>query len=1326
MITKDNIKEILTSDNFGFHEDKKVLTRSYGDGDDKFELSYNYGTGRFNYPEGVLADRKTTVDNRQKESYVTFLCIAQLFDIGYKPNHIRLERKNYQGNDLGWIDILVSDNHGVEYLIIECKTADVASKSDEFRKAWERTRRDGDQLFRYFNTYRRVQYLCLFSADYPEYKKDGHKEHQFENIYNIISLVDNEKYLLTDSSLHSFRDMRIKQGGSEDFFKVWKYTYKQDFNTRGLLEKGIEPFKIGRKKYNIHDLKVINEYSLGKKYNEFALILRKYTVSSHENAFDKLINLFIAKIIDEKQNPNELKVLWKGAAYDDYFSLQDRLNVLYREGMYEFFKDDVTYIENNQIDEAFKFLSSKADVAKNTIKGYFRKLKYFNNNPFAFLDVHNQDLFFKNAEILRDVIFMLQDIYLTSNENNSFLGNLFEGYLNKGVHQSEGQFFSPIPMVRFLVSSLPLKAILNKGSIPFVLDYACGAGHFLTEYAQEIQPILKQMNPRLEDPMLRSVFLSYFRNIVGIEKDYRLSKVSQVAAYMYGMDGIKVHFSDALDDIYDIYNIDKHSFNILITNPPYAVSGFLETLPEEQRANYQLTQYVSNIEKNNAIETFFVERASQMLASGGVAAIILPASVLTKGGIFMHMREIVLKDFDIVAICNFGPSTFGQTSTSTVTLFLRRKPIEPDTATQIKNRVDAWFSGNMDDDPYYKDTEVLDAYISHMGYTRDDYLSMLKGKLTDTFMATDMVRQYADALNIPKTKDNPASKSWNPEAKAIRDEEQTKYLKDPTPTKQLNALFLFVRAIEREKLYYFMLAATNPQSVVIVQSPRGRKGKPDKEKEKKFLGYEWSNRKGNEGIHYLNTGKLKEDSESGEDEDDDTISQIISIDGIQTPLFNPQNLFDENKINTLIRNNFEKGDVIISDDLADFVSQYALTDLLDFSQVGFDKVIKTIPILAYPKFETSLPVKKLGDVAPFVTEKIKSSSIEASHYVTTENMLKDRGGIETFKGELGNFSITKFEKGDILVSNIRPYLKKIWMADIDGGCSNDVLAFRNTNEDISNEYLYYILSSDLFFDYCMTGKTGVKMPRGDKKVIPKFEVPVPPLDVQKKIAEECQKEDKVYTDSETSISEYISKKNEVISNIGSSHTERLNNLCSTINPSRSEISTIDNDTMVSFVDMASLGMGTISKTVDKRLGELRKGGYTYFAEGDILIAKITPCMENGKCAIAKGLTNGIGMGSTEFHVFRADKEKVLPEYLFAFLNQDSIREDAVEHFTGASGHRRVPINFYENLEIPILSLEEQQKVVNQISAYDEEINSLKSRMALCSVNKQAILDKYLK
>ena len=175
----------------------------------------------------------------------------------------------------------------------------------------------------------------------------------------------------------------------------------------------------------------------------------------------------------------------------------------------------------------------------------------------------------------------------------------------------------------------------------------------------------------------------YYEQIVGIEKDYRLSKVSQVAAFMYGMDGIRIHFSDALIDIPEI---KEHSFDVLVANPPYSVSGFLDTLEEEEQQHYSLSKYVSNPEKNNSIETFFIERASQLLAPGGVAAIIVPPSILTKGNLYMRTRELLLENFDIIAICCFGKNTFGQTSTSTVTLFLRRKRIEPDIAKHLKNR----------------------------------------------------------------------------------------------------------------------------------------------------------------------------------------------------------------------------------------------------------------------------------------------------------------------------------------------------------------------------------------------------------------------------------------------------------------------------------------------------------------------------------------------------------------------------------------------------------------------------------------------------------------
>lgn len=1122
MITKDNIQKVLLD--LKFFSNHGVYTRHFGSADEGFDLEYNYNTGKFNYPVGLQADRNTTQEDYQKESYVVFVCVAQLFERGYLPQHIKLEGRNYAGTDTGYCDILVSDNNGEPYLIVECKKADIDKKEDEFRKHWARTMRDGDQLFRYFNTYRKAQYLCMYAADYPEYSKKGKKINRLEINYHIISLVDNEEYLQTDNKLHSFQEMREQQGGSEDFFNVWKQTYKQDFTTRGLFEEGIDAFNIGKKSYGINDLKTIDEYSLDKKYNEFALILRKHTISSHENAFDKLVNLFLAKIIDERYHSNELQLLWKGAAYDDYFSLQDRLINLYKRGMKEFFDDEVASVENAEIENAFKFLTSKADEARDTIKRYFRKLKYFNNNPFAFLDVHNEQLFYKNAVILKDTISMLQDIYLTKNTDNQFLGDLFEGFLNRGVHQSEGQFFTPIPIVRFLVSSLPLRQILEGGEIPKVIDYACGAGHFLTEYARQIKPIVEEMahleniyDKRAKEERLISVLREYYEQIVGIEKDYRLSKVSQVAAFMYGMDGIHIHYGDGLQEM---SGIQDHTFSVLVANPPYSVSGFLETLPEEDRERYTLNNFISNIEKNNSIETFFIERAAQLLKSGGVAAIVLPSSILTKGGLYMRTRELLLKNFDIVSICSLGPNTFGQTNTSTIVLFLRRKALEPDLSKHLLNRITEWFEGNMVDNGAYKDSQNLDAYIKHMGYKHDDYIQLLKGELTDSFMDSDMAKEYVKALNIKKQGKNTASTALAAEAKKVRDEAQ-KFVKSRayvalTPAEKMleekRFTLKFIREIEKEKLYFYMLAASNPQPVLVVQSPS------DKSLEKKFLGYEWSNRKGAEGIHYLNTVKIKDSSSDDEVADDDTIEQIKGIEGIMTPLFNPLNLSDNSRLNSLICNNFEGNVKQTPEEFEDIVHKYNLVDMLSFTRVEFDKVISTS--VAYKlNFESKYP----------------------------------------------------------LVSLIK----------------------------------------------------------------------------------------------------YVA-----------------------LNPSMSELKNIDDDLGVSFVEMASVSeKGYIAKK-EERLYKEVKGSYTYFAEGDLIFAKITPCMENGKCAIATGLLNNLGFGSSEFHVFRCQKE-ILNTYLFALLNTDEVRRCAKKNMKGSSGHRRVPEEFYSSLEIPLPPMDIQKKIAEEC----EKVNS---------------------
>ncbi len=1325
MITKDNIQKVLLD--LKFFSNHGVYTRHFGSADEGFDLEYNYNTGKFNYPVGLQADRNTTQEDYQKESYVVFVCVAQLFERGYLPQHIKLEGRNYAGADTGYCDILVSDNNGEPYLIVECKKADIDKKEDEFRKHWARTMRDGDQLFRYFNTYRKAQYLCMYAADYPEYSKKGKKINRLEINYHIISLVDNEEYLQTDNKLHSFQEMREQQGGSEDFFNVWKQTYKQDFTTRGLFEEGIDAFNIGKKSYGINDLKTIDEYSLDKKYNEFALILRKHTISSHENAFDKLVNLFLAKIIDERYHSNELQLLWKGAAYDDYFSLQDRLINLYKRGMKEFFDDEVASVENAEIENAFKFLTSKADEARDTIKRYFRKLKYFNNNPFAFLDVHNEQLFYKNAVILKDTISMLQDIYLTKNTDNQFLGDLFEGFLNRGVHQSEGQFFTPIPIARFLVSSLPLRQILEGGEIPKVIDYACGAGHFLTEYARQIKPIVEEMahleniyDKRAKEERLISVLREYYEQIVGIEKDYRLSKVSQVAAFMYGMDGIHIHYGDGLQEM---SGIQDHTFSVLVANPPYSVSGFLETLPEEDRERYTLNNYISNIEKNNSIETFFIERAAQLLKSGGVAAIVLPASVLSGTGLYMYTREILLKNFDVVGICCFDKKTFGQTSTRTITLFLRRKDLEPDFAKHLDNRIESWFTGNTSDDTYYKDSDKINSYIERMGYKKEDYRKFLNGELTESFMESEMVKDYLKALNIKKQTSNANSIGLNSRAKKVRDEAQkfikSRSYKDLTPAgklqEELRFTLRFIREIEKEKLNYFLLAASNPQPVLLVQSPT------DKDQEKSFLGYEWSNRKGDEGIHYLNTGKLKKASSDDEDADDDTIRQIKGVNGISTPLFNPMDINDVSKINSLVRANFNKENLELNEGISKFVSMGNLVDMMDFSRVIFTKEIKTSFLTKQIFFDDEkFEMKALATIATFIQRG--KNPVYGEEGIQVIKSGQARGGIEFdfskvyFATNYDSEDKRILKKGDILINSTGVGTAgRVTLFDLNGKyvVDNHITILRTKN-GVDNLYVFYTLAYGIGFkniEAMAAGTSGqIEL---SVSTIQNIKIPLPPIDIQKKIVEECEKIDQVVTKNKEMIREMQTNMEAIISSLEGLRQPLKTIMC--YGKERISYSAITPETYVSTDNMEQNCEGIVPYNGTPNVNTI-----VAYQKGDILLSNIRPYLKK------LWLANCNGGCSPDVLVLHNNRPaQVDSSFIYYSLRRQGFFDFIMSDIKGMKMPRGKKETI-EKFEIILPSLDKQKEVVEKMSKIDEEISKAKQYVANAYSAKQAILDKYLK
>ena len=150
-----------------------------------------------------------------------------------------------------------------------------------------------------------------------------------------------------------------------------------------------------------------------------------------------------------------------------------------------------------------------------------------------------------------------------------------------------------------------------------------------------------------------------------------------------------------------------------------------------------------------------------------------------------------------------------------------------------------------------------------------------------------------------------------------------------------------------------------------------------------------------------------------------------------------------------------------------------------------------------PDFSEEWKEVKLGEIVSFSTQTIETAKIYKERYVGTENMLSDCNGIILYDKDIPYIQVREYKDGDILMSNIRPYLKKIWLSNCDGGCSTDIHVIRNkVNERVNTKFLYYVLMLDTFFEYAMSGAKGSKMPRGDAKMLTKYPICYPSITEQ--------------------------------------------------------------------------------------------------------------------------------------------------------------------------------------------------------------------------------------
>ncbi|EAK6991891.1 restriction endonuclease [Campylobacter coli] len=1316
MITKDNLKQVL--ENLGFKNKNENYVKTINN----YTLLIDYKNQSINYPKEIKIHDKTTSNFSHPENFVVFECVHRLLEKGYKAEHLELEPKWNLGRDKkgGKADILVKDNEKNPYLIIECKTTD--SKNSEFIKEWNRMQEDGGQLFSYFQQEKGVKYLCLYTSDFSD-------KLEYKNY--IIQAYDNEEYLKEKELQNSYK----KSNNNIELFKTWKESYELQYFKQGIFEANVNAYKILEITPTFDNLKELKEEG---KYHEFAKILRKHNISGKENAFDKLVNIFLCKIYDETFNKNNLKFGYFGVMADTYANMQDRLMWLYKEAMKEFLGEKITFVSNEDIEKDFKQLKIK--TLKEVMQNYIKELKFYSNNDFAFLEVHNKELFLKNALVLKEIVELFANYKLTQNSTNQFLGNLFELFLQKGMKQDEGQFFTPIQICEFIMYSLPLQEMLNKNSKALrVIDYACGAGHFLNTYANELKRYLT------EDELKE-----HYKNIYGIEKEYRLSKVSKVSSAMYGQNEINILYADALAS-FELANtnnlegekakpqIESNSFDLLIANPPYSVKGFLETLSDKSKNTYKLFNDDINIETNNSIECFFCERANQILNDNAKAAIILPSSILNKDSIYKNTREILFQNFDFIAIVELGSQTFGATGTNTIILFLRKKEtfkqenhlISQDYSL-IKERIEA--ENLKDSENFYQN--YLSAYCDFRKFDKELYSNFLNGNLDSKLVELEAFKDYRNAFE--QTSDYKKLK----ESKIYKESKDKQDLED-------KAFLAYTQAIEKDKLLYFCLSLN--QEVLIIKSPS------DIKEQKKFLGYEWSNRKGDEGLKELHEPYL-------------------------SPLFERGNPQNETKLNTLIYKSFLNTLDVIPQELQIYATKARLVDMMDFEKVEFNKAISLNPSnstqseMSNPFANSKYELVRLGDI---IIDNLKSK-------------IKVKEAKENITGKYPFFTsgTNIYRYDEYLIEGKNIFLSTGGNAIVQfyngkSSYSTDTYALKSNNENYIDTYFLYILLKQLenFINCFLFKGSGLK--HLQKTELKSLKIPLPPLEIQKQIVAECEKIEEQHNTLSLSIKEYQKLIKAMLQKCGIIEDNQEYELNSILENLQKLESKLDFNLLFSFIDDFTNArqedlkkikefvknikaiLGTFSTppkqgwnkeklneivsiqsggTPDRKIKEYWNGNINWvksevcqncYVYDYQVKEKITELgLQKSSAKLLKKETTlialvGATIGKIGFLTFESATNQnitgLYPKNL-KILNTKYLYYACMGlygQFRKLGDFAMANSNFIKNLTIPLPPLEIQEKIVQNIELVEQQIDFLNLKLELLEKEKEKILQKYL-
>lgn len=365
---------------------------------------------------------------------------------------------------------------------------------------------------------------------------------------------------------------------------------------------------------------------------------------------------------------------------------------------------------------------------------------------------------------------------------------------------------------------------------------------------------------------------------------------------------------------------------------------------------------------------------------------------------------------------------------------------------------------------------------------------------------------------------------------------------------------------------------------------------------------------------------------------------------------------------------------------------------------------------------------RFDEVCKQINVTSKKPEADGLHYVI---------GLEHI--EPGNLHITKWEtlekettftrkfvKGQVLFGRRRAYQRKVAYAEFNGICSGDILVFEAIEENLIPELLPFLIQSDGFFEKALSTSAGSLSPRTKFKELADYEFLLPPKDEQKRLAELLWAAD-----------EMIEKEKKELEKVKNQIQVYINDNCNIIGKPKIPFSNLVNvnpTTRITEKEVSLITMTDISEEGELLnhekvvVSDYKSKGLTPFQENDILFAKITPCMENGKGSIARGLYNGKGLGSTEFHVLRP---KVATDLYFCYYLTMSkrFRKLAERQMTGSAGQKRVQADFFEFHKICAPSLEERKNIGEKLYEMDCCTTNIMNIIAQSQQLKQELINK---